>query len=954
MNFAVGSLVKARGREWVVLPDSDQNFLKLRPLRGSEEETAGVYLPLEPVAPASFELPPATPENMGDHRSCRLLRDAVRLGFRASSGPFRCFGHIAVEPRPYQLVPLLMAMKLEPVRLLIADDVGIGKTIEAGLVARELLDRGEVQRLAVLCPPQLAEQWQKELREKFQIEAKLVLPSTVKKLEQGLGSSTSLFDVHPHVIVSLDYIKADRRRDYFKNNCPELVIVDEAHTCASTLGGRAKQQRFELVKSLSEDPSRHMLFVTATPHSGKNDVFHTLLSFLKPDFAQLPDDLSGPENERFRRQLSNYFVQRRRGDIKAYMDTKTSFPEREVQEITWTLSDVYRSLFERVLDFARETVHQGQDKSAFQQRIRWWSALALLRSMASSPAAAAATLRNRADALNAETEEEADAIGQQRVMDLMDEEGGESLDVIPGGDPTEAYEQAVSKRDRKKLQDMARTAEQLMGEGDTKLKTMVGFIKKLLKEGFSPIVFCRFIPTAEYVAEQLRKSLKGVEVIPVTGLLPSSEREFRVRELGQYEKRVLVCTDCLSEGINLQEHFDAAVHYDLSWNPTRHEQREGRVDRFGQQKEQVRFVTYYGTDNQIDGIVLDVLLRKHKSIRKALGVTVPIPEDSSKVMQAILEGLLLRGKKGTREQQQLLPGVEDFYRPQKEELDRAWDEVAKREEKRSRTIFAQQSIKVEEVARELEAANEAAGSAREVESFVTDALKLMDAGVNRIDRPNGSHVWNIDLQNLPYTVKDKFPEIWDQFKAVFDHPVPEKTKYLSRTHQFVEALATHVLDTSLDPVGKEKVVARRCGAVYTDAVQLRTTLLLLRLRFNLQTRGADIDRHLLSEECQLLAFAGAPEKARWLDQDQARALLKAEPRGNITPDRAGGFVQKVGDGFQAIKPTLDDLAKTRADELLDAHRRVRTASKNKGLQYKVIPQGTPDILGIYVFLPHMQ
>ena len=159
MTFAVGSLVRARGREWVVLPQSDSDLLMLRPLGGSEEEVTGIYVPLELVEHARFELP--DPARLGDFRSCRLLRDALRLGFRSSAGPFRSFAHLAIEPRPYQLVPLLMALKLDPIRILIADDVGIGKTVEAALIARELLDRGEVTRLAVLCPPQLAEQWQR-------------------------------------------------------------------------------------------------------------------------------------------------------------------------------------------------------------------------------------------------------------------------------------------------------------------------------------------------------------------------------------------------------------------------------------------------------------------------------------------------------------------------------------------------------------------------------------------------------------------------------------------------------------------------------------------------------------------------------------------------------------------------------------------------------------------------
>src|SRR5438034_10494815 len=193
MSFAVGSLVKARGREWVVLPESDEQMLILRPLGGTEDEVTGIYVPLERVDHAHFDLP--DPSQPGDYRSCRLLRDAVRLGFRSSAGPFRAFARIAVEPRPYQLVPLLLALRLDPVRLLIADDVGIGKTIEACLIARELLDRGEVRRLAVLCPPHLAEQWQIELASKFSIDSELVLPSTARRLEASCRRNQSIFDL---------------------------------------------------------------------------------------------------------------------------------------------------------------------------------------------------------------------------------------------------------------------------------------------------------------------------------------------------------------------------------------------------------------------------------------------------------------------------------------------------------------------------------------------------------------------------------------------------------------------------------------------------------------------------------------------------------------------------------------------------------------------------------------
>ena len=230
MTFATGSLVNARNREWVVLPDSTDELLMIRPLGGTDEEVTGILTALEPVEQATFDLP--TPDQLGDYRSARLLRDALRLGFRSSAGPFRSVAKIAVEPRPYQLVPLLMALKLDPVRLLIADDVGIGKTIESALVAKELIEQGDARRLCVLCPPHLAEQWQNELAEKFHIDAELVLPSTAARLERGLAHDQSIFDIYDHTVVSIDFIKSDRRRDDFIRACPELVIVDEAHACA--------------------------------------------------------------------------------------------------------------------------------------------------------------------------------------------------------------------------------------------------------------------------------------------------------------------------------------------------------------------------------------------------------------------------------------------------------------------------------------------------------------------------------------------------------------------------------------------------------------------------------------------------------------------------------------------------------------------------------------------------
>jgi superfamily II DNA or RNA helicase len=945
MTFAVGSLVQSRGREWVVLPDSTADFLVLRPLGGADREIAGVYLPLEgnDVRPAAFDLP--DPDRPGDFQSCRLLRDAVRLGFRNSAGPFRAFGRIAVEPRPYQLVPLLMALKLDPVRLLIADDVGIGKTVEAGLIARELLDRGEIQRLAVLCPPHLAEQWQDELRDKFHIDAELVLPSTVNRLERNTAVGQSIFDVYPFVVVSTDFIKSSRYRDEFINTCPEFVIVDEAHTCAFSADQRSgRHLRHQLVRGLARAPHRHLLLVTATPHSGDEGAFRSLLGVLRADFDNLPEDLTGPQRERERREIAAHLVQRRRADIRDYMDANTPFPAREEAEESYRLTDEYHKLFDAALAYARERVEESSGDRK-QQRVRWWSALALLRSLASSPAAAAATLRARSMTVEAEDDAAADVAGERSVLDLDDVDADAYLDVTPGSQ--EDDDAPASQRER--LLRLARRAEALVGpEQDAKLKQATRLVKRLLADGYNPILFCRFIATAEYLAEELRKALpKTVEVAAITGGLPPAEREQRVAALGEFPRRVLVATDCLSEGINLQEHFNAVVHYDLSWNPTRHEQREGRVDRYGQPTPTVRTLTYYGIDNQIDGVVLEVLLRKHKTIRTSLGISVPVPGNTNAVVQALMQGLLLRGQRSVkRDQLSFMDVSEGFAQEMYRDLYTQWDNASDRE-KRSRTLFAQRTIDVGSVAQEWQAMQAAIGAGVDVERFVTQAIRAHDGFVVH----TGDQV---ELRLPNHAGLREAMGHQDRLLARFALPVPDGVTYLSRTHPAVEGLAAYIMDAALDPLLAGR--ARRCGAIRTAAVTTRTTLLLLRLRHHIVTTrrgssGESQEHQLLAEECIVAGFQGAPDSAFWLGEAEAETLLSAEPAGNMSPQQAAYFVRQVMEGMGHIRTPIDQIAVERAQELLEAHRRVRVASGVKHLRYDVRPQLPVDVVGIFVLLP---
>ena len=927
-----GTLVRARGREWAVLPESTDELLMLRPLGGLNEEVTGILPSIEPVETASFRLPELG--DLGDFASGRLLRDAARLSTRAAAGPFRSFGRIAVDPKPYQLVPLMMAMKLDPVRLLIADDVGIGKTIEASLIVRELLDRGEIQKFAVLCPPHLAEQWQRELAEKFHLDAELVLSSTIQRLERDLRQGESVFDRHHYTVVSTDFIKSSRRADDFAHKCPECVIVDEAHGCTKV--GGIRHQRHEVLRKIVSKDTRHVILVTATPHNGNEDAFRSLLCLLDKSFEDLPDDLSGDKRQNDRRRLAQHLVQRRRADIRRYLKTDTSFPERLDKEKAYNFHEDYQSLFEDIAEFAREYVTES-DGEQRKRRVRYWSALGLLRCVSSSPAAAVATLRSRAVADLVE-EKDIDEMGRRTVLDLDDDSDNLS-DFNPGAEvdgEKDSY--------RRKLKEFAHRAGDLDPSDDLKLKGAIKEIKDLLKEGFHPVVFCRFVDTARYVAHHLRKSLpKNVQVESVTGLLPPVEREARIGKLvSGSDQFVLVCTDCLSEGINLQQHFDSVLHYDLAWNPTRHEQREGRVDRFGQSKKQVRVITYYGK-NSIDGIILNVLIQKHKNIKSSLGITVAVPCSSEDVAKALFEGLELRGQGSNRHLvQQCMAELE----PWKDNLHSEWDNARDRE-KVNRSLFAQHPLKPEDVETELEKVRKAIGDEKDVELFVRSVLHSVKVPFK--DKAGTLHVYL--SEEVPKSLRQA---IWqdEPFTGRFSLPLEGAELHLGRTSPVVEGLAEWVLDQALNPVagnGEEKI-ASRCGVIRTSDVQKRTTLLVVRYRSHLKVSGRDGDA-MLCEEILPLAFSGSADDLHWLDAEESERIIDAHPEGNPTQTLSVQQIEKfLLPELPGIRKAIESLAKKQAKRQLRAHERVREASRARK-KVTIEPIFPVDILGAYILLP---
>jgi superfamily II DNA or RNA helicase len=970
LDVGPGALVRYRERDWVVLPSADPDLLLLRPIGGSARETTGVVrsladligytLPYERVEAATFPLPAA--DSAQDGAAVQLLQQAARLLLRDGAAPFRSLGNLSLRPRPYQYAPLIMALRLDTVRLLIADDVGVGKTIEAGLVARELLDRGLIRRLAVLCPPYLCDQWQQELAEKFNVQAVVARSGTIAQLERAAPHDTSIFAHFPHIVASIDTVKSERYRAAFLQHCPELLIVDEVHGAAAPPGERravSQQQRHDLVARLAADESRHLLLLSATPHSGVESSFLSILGLLRPEFARL--DMARLAAEE-RIDLARHFIQRRRADVRRWMGEDTPFPERDTTgaEQPYTFTGDYRDFYNGVYAFARELVQSAEALSGARRRMRFWSALALLRCVSSSPAAARAALQRRLERqtvlgdgglLDQSTAEDLDATFAPLIYDPAEVEA--AVDAPPATVfDAQAEDPAWGDAESRRLREFARAAAKLAGAPDAKLSVLIDVVGDMLAAGYRPIVWCRYIATTEYVAAALRAAFErrqpDLRVAAVTGALADDERRLKVEELAASPRRVLVATDCLSEGINLQEHFNAVIHYDLPWNPNRLEQREGRVDRFGQLSPTVRAVLIFGADNPVDGAVLDVLLRKARAIYNKLGVNTPLPMDSETILNAVLHSLFNRPGPSETARQLRLFDVGDESGRLVQRVHEQWTAAAERE-KESRTRFAQRGIQPDEVAEALRETDRVLGGPDEVRRFVHEAAgRLGIAFQERRGAGPGPAVYHIVPATLPAAARLRLGALPDPWPVTFVSPPPEGVTYVGRAHPLVEALAEHLVDLAFHPIAERVPPAARTGVIRTAAVERRTTLCLLHLRYLQHEPGADAPT--LAEETVVWGYTGYPPDVQPIAPAAAAALLdEARPAANVGAAEKREALAEALAGWDALQPALAVLLDDRAADLAAGHRRVRRLLERERLRLE--PRTPPDLLGIVVLLP---
>ena len=542
--------------------------------------------------------------------------------------------------------------------------------------------------------------------------------------------------------------------------------------------------------------------------------------------------------------------------------------------------------------------------------------------VASSPAAAVKALTTRLEG----TQSEEDLLTDERLHDG-------AADDLSASD----LEPPAQVQDASRLQGLIATAQRLSGQsGDPKLAALIQHVGQLLKDGYHPVVFCRYIATAHYVAGHLKTKFPQATIEAITGEFAPEERRERVEDMGEADSRVLVATDCLSEGINLQHLFTAVIHYDLAWNPTRHEQREGRVDRFGQQAPEVRCTMLYGQDNPIDGFVLKVILRKGEAIQKELGVMVPLPEDDARINQALVKAALMRREH--RAPAIMLQESFDFGEPERllAPLQAQWQDALEKA-KANRTVFAQRRIRPDEVLPEWHKQQQALGAQADVKRFLQSACVRLGSPLD-----NTRHATQVRFtpQHLPEALRLRLADEGLDAAQLIDFDE------LHRSHPLVGLLAQHLLE---DALGNTQPVAARCAATLTNDVEVATTLYLLRVRHQLSYVRRREPFQMMAEETVALAVRGRANP-EWLADDQAARLIECTPSGNLPPEAVQREVRQALEFLAAHPQQLQALAQQRADALLDDHKRVREAARDVG-QYNVNPCLPVDVMGVYVLLP---
>jgi superfamily II DNA or RNA helicase len=771
-----GQLVEVRRRQWIVA-DVDaaavtpelpkQSLVKLASI---DEDALGeeieVVWEIEPGAHVIERAGLPTLSAVDDPSKLEAFLDAVRWGAATNAdrgylqAPFRS----GVSIEDYQLDPLVRAIDMARTNLLIADDVGLGKTIEAGLVIQEMLLRHRARTILVLCPSSLQEKWRTEMAEKFGLEFRIVDTESVKQLRQERGLHANPWTSFPRLIASIDWAKQGEGMRLFRDVLPpeptfprrfDMLVVDEAHNVAPTMGKYAVESLRTRLVRLVAPHFQHKLFLTATPHDGYTESFTALLELL--------------DDQRFSRsvlpneeQLARVMVRRLKSEL-VDANGKRSFPDRRLEALNVEYGPEEREarrLLEQYIASREARDERGGAASHFVHQL-------LRKRLSSSPAAFHTTLARHIATIEAGGEVRRASSFDDRILrraiakaeeDYADDDSRESSE-------GEAIEEATRRlpalsSDEKHLVERLRSwAQQAARRPDSKAKALIRWLKEHLQpngewSNARVILFTEYRTTQVWLHEILASHGFGADRIGlIYGGMDVDERE-AVKAAFQADPnespvRILLATDAASEGIDLQNHCNLLVHVEIPYNPNVMEQRNGRIDRHGQK--QCEVVIWHPVDAS-GGHGDDILraLRKLDAMRADMGSVNPVIAPQ---LPALLEGR--RRELDTRLADQRIERARRYVKSERDLRER----IAKLHE-RLTTTRREQHLTAERIEHVVRVALELTGKPDLAEAKLAD---LPDARVFKMPALAGSWARCLDGLGHPFTKRVR--------PITFDHDV---------------------------------------------------------------------------------------------------------------------------------------------------------------------------------------
>lgn len=620
IQFREGQTVRVRGTRSLVThvapstTDPEIARLDLRVISGElPGATFSVISPIDTVI--TDDPPPLNLANLTPFRVWERFHDAFRFELAPPPRALSARPQARITIEEYQRVPAARALLVPRPRILIADDVGLGKTIEAGLAYLELATRRRARRVLIVAPASICKQWRSELLEKFGIEFDIFNRDEIEKVRRSSEVGTNPFTLRQRVIISLDLAKMDATFSELRGTTWDLAIIDEAHHVAMSDDSDVTQNR-RFAEWLA-NASQGLFLLSATPHDGSDATFASLIRLLEPRLV--------PPGALLQRSAIDPFIVRRlKRDIRSADGTPRFVARLPVEAVPVTLTSPERALHDDVIGaiaLLRETAagKKGEEKVRIE-----FLATIIRKRLASSRDALARTVENRRAKVGSNLsalQTRRDLLRRARAGETLDESEQAQLELDLHA--SVAAEQQRVGRARKRAEDerdlfeeLERSIAALAESPESKVNALLAALKEIWSQDphENILIFSEYRDTVESLSASLGVHF-GKAVIALHG--ESEDRETALARFSRDSGIILIATDFASEGLNLQARCHTLIHYDLPWNPNRLEQRNGRIDRYGQQKPPC--IKYLYSAQTYDGELLNILVKKIERQIDAIG-----------------------------------------------------------------------------------------------------------------------------------------------------------------------------------------------------------------------------------------------------------------------------------------------------------------------------------------------